>query len=445
MKLKHMALAALLAPLALTAHAGMTLSVDGGEAFADSAWAGKGNKVDNSTVFGGALGYRWDSGFGLDLDYQRVGDLKIKNAAGTQINKETANLTSLNGYYVFNSQGVFQPFLLLGAGANDINQKFGPSSTKATGNAGLGAFVALSDMFLLRGEVREVHTFGKNETNDTLALLGIQLNFGATKAAEPAPAPAPEPAPAPAPEPAPVVAPPPAAAAPADSDSDGVADSADKCPNTPAGVQVDSTGCPMDADNDGVADYKDKCPNSPAGVQVDAAGCPLDADADGVADYLDKCPNTPAGALVDATGCPKIVTEAIKQEVNVLFDTGKAVIKPESKDEVKKVADLAKEYPTAYIEIQGYTDNKGSKAKNVKLSQQRADAVRDSLVHDFGVDPSHVSSKGYGPANPVADNKTEEGRAKNRHVTAVLTAEKKSMQMGAPKKHHAKKAAPAAQ
>jgi len=90
---------------------------------------------------------------------------------------------------------------------------------------------------------------------------------------------------------------------PLDADNDGVPDYLDVCPNTLAKVMVDAQGCPLDNDNDGVADYLDKCPNTPANVPVDADGCPLDADNDGVADYLDKCPNTPKGATVDATGC----------------------------------------------------------------------------------------------------------------------------------------------
>ena len=113
---------------------------------------------------------------------------------------------------------------------------------------------------------------------------------------------------------------------PKDSDNDGVTDDKDDCPNTVAGVDVDSSGCEReeddedetptpppttsnkDADKDGVADNKDKCPNTPAGSVVDSTGCPIvtttqDADRDGVADDKDKCPNTVAGANVDSQGC----------------------------------------------------------------------------------------------------------------------------------------------
>lgn len=91
-----------------------------------------------------------------------------------------------------------------------------------------------------------------------------------------------------------------------DSDRDGVLDDMDQCPNTPAGQQVNSTGCQLivDSDNDGVADDKDRCANTPAGMAVDASGCPIDSDGDGVTDASDQCADTPRGETVDGTGCP---------------------------------------------------------------------------------------------------------------------------------------------
>jgi len=92
--------------------------------------------------------------------------------------------------------------------------------------------------------------------------------------------------------------------APRDRDRDGVPDNRDACPDTPAGVQVEATGCPVDSDRDGVPDYQDRCASTPAGASVDPNGCPADSDGDQVFDGLDQCPNTPAGASVDARGCP---------------------------------------------------------------------------------------------------------------------------------------------
>jgi OOP family OmpA-OmpF porin len=154
-------------------------------------------------------------------------------------------------------------------------------------------------------------------------------------------------------------------------------------------------------------------------------GCPLDDDADGVPNYLDKCPSTAAGVVVDTNGCDKILTETISQELKINFDSGKAVVKDEYKAEAEKVAALLKQYPSTSVEIQGHTDSSGKKASNDKLSQDRADAVKGVLVSDFGIDAGRITATGYGSAQPIADNKTVEGRAQNRRVIAVVSGEAK--------------------
>ena len=88
-----------------------------------------------------------------------------------------------------------------------------------------------------------------------------------------------------------------------DEDSDGINDKNDKCPHTPSGAVVDSTGCPLDGDKDGVLDGFDKCPGTPEGATIDSVGCPIDTDKDGVYDGLDKCPETKEGANVGINGC----------------------------------------------------------------------------------------------------------------------------------------------
>ena len=103
---------------------------------------------------------------------------------------------------------------------------------------------------------------------------------------------------------------------------------------------------------------------------------------------------------------------------NILFETGKATLKPESMEEIQKVADYMKKNPTARFEVQGHTDNQGSDAINDPLSQQRAEAVVVAL-EDLGVDPFNLRAVGKGSHEPVADNKTEEGRAQNRRVEFI--------------------------
>jgi len=199
------------------------------------------------------------------------------------------------------------------------------------------------------------------------------------------------PAPAPAPQLAPEPTPAPAAAAAA------------------AAVVV----AEKDSDNDGVPDSADKCPNTPAGVKVDANGCPIDSDNDGVPDYLDKCPGTPAGAKVDAEGCVVQIT------LNVQFDTSKAVVKSQYLPELEQFAQILKQKPEVKIEIQGHTDNVGNAAKNKSLSEARAKAVREVLVTKYGIAADRVMAKGYGMEKPVAGNDTPAGREKNRRVEAV--------------------------
>lgn len=103
---------------------------------------------------------------------------------------------------------------------------------------------------------------------------------------------------------------------------------------------------------------------------------------------------------------------------NILFDTGKATLKSESMEEIQKVADYMKKNPTARFEVQGHTDNQGSDKINDPLSQQRAEAVVKAL-ESLGVDGFNLRASGKGSHEPIADNKTEEGRAKNRRVVFV--------------------------
>lgn len=103
---------------------------------------------------------------------------------------------------------------------------------------------------------------------------------------------------------------------------------------------------------------------------------------------------------------------------NILFKTGKADLLAESMEEIQKVADYMKKNPRARFEVQGHTDNQGSDAINDPLSQKRAEAVVKALA-DLGVDDFNLKAVGKGSHEPVADNKTEEGRAKNRRVEFI--------------------------
>ncbi len=103
---------------------------------------------------------------------------------------------------------------------------------------------------------------------------------------------------------------------------------------------------------------------------------------------------------------------------NILFETGKATLKPESMSEIQKVADYMKKNPSVRFEVQGHTDNQGSDAVNDPLSQQRAEAVVKAL-EGLGCDGFNLRAVGKGSHEPVADNKTDAGRAKNRRVEFI--------------------------
>ncbi|MCL0037832.1 DUF4892 domain-containing protein [Thermodesulfovibrionales bacterium] len=101
------------------------------------------------------------------------------------------------------------------------------------------------------------------------------------------------------------------------------------------------------------------------------------------------------------------------------FDFGKADVKPESDPVLKEIARLLQQNPNLKLHVVGHTDNVGDLTYNMKLSQGRADAVVKELVSKHGVDANRLKAHGVGPLSPVASNKTEEGRAKNRRVELV--------------------------
>lgn len=201
-----------------------------------------------------------------------------------------------------------------------------------------------------------------------------------------------------------------------DTDNDGVNDEEDSC-NDVAGLKK-FNGCP-DTDGDNVMDKEDKCPTI-AGVEK-YAGCPVpDTDKDGVADDEDLCPNEPGPA--SSKGCPveKVVVQITADFKNILFDYGKATIRQESDGILSKAAKtMIDQIGNSNFYIDGYTDNKGSVAVNMKLSKARAQAVANALIAN-GINKSRIVVRGFGKENPICDNKTEEGRQCNRRVEVVI-------------------------
>ena len=152
-----------------------------------------------------------------------------------------------------------------------------------------------------------------------------------------------------------------------------------------------------------------------------------DSDGDGVADIFDKCPGTPAGTAVDGSGCPlpapapasitEVVTSSVSGWEPIQFEFNSSVLKTEAYPVLDKLSSMLREN-NSKVTLNGYASSEGTAAYNMKLSRDRANSVKTYWVNS-GVPSSNVTAKGFGEANPVASNDTEEGRIQNRRVQSV--------------------------
>lgn len=206
-----------------------------------------------------------------------------------------------------------------------------------------------------------------------------------------------------------------------DKDGDGVLDKDDACVDI-AGP-VENKGCPWpDSDKDGIADKDDNCPQQ-AGVER-YKGCPVpDTDGDGVNDEEDKCVSVPGKK--ENNGCPVEVKREIVEKVSyaakkIQFSVNKAVLTPGSKTVLNDVAAILQQNPELLLAIEGHTSDDGTRAFNMKLSRQRADAVRTYILSK-GIAAERLTATGYGPDQPVNTSKTAAARAQNRRVELKLS------------------------
>jgi OmpA-OmpF porin, OOP family len=225
---------------------------------------------------------------------------------------------------------------------------------------------------------------------------------------------------------------------PADQDGDGIEDKDDACVDKP-GVKSDDpkkNGCPEpgDTDGDGIKDDQDACVDKP-GVKSDDPkknGCPdPDRDGDGIPNDTDACPDA-AGPADEKdpkrNGCPAASFEkgTIKILDQIKFATGSAKIVEDkvnlkTLEGVLKVLNEHKE--VKFLRVEGHTDNKGAKAGNQKLSQERAQSVVNWIVKNGGKDANGFRAKGFGQDKPIETNDTDVGRASNRRVEFHMMTE----------------------
>jgi outer membrane protein OmpA-like peptidoglycan-associated protein len=226
-----------------------------------------------------------------------------------------------------------------------------------------------------------------------------------------------------------------------DRDGDGIPDDLDKCPDDPEDFDgfEDKDGCPeLDNDKDGIADVDDLCINDPEDIDnfEDKDGCPEpDNDKDRIVDKDDKCPRVDGekqeetaevyNGTDDDDGCPdrgRVVVTSTNIEIldKIYFEYNKDIIKKESYPILDAiVATLQGNPDITLVEIQGHTDERGSDAYNLDLSDRRAASVKNYLIKG-GVEAARLQSQGYGERMPLERKSNEAAWAKNRRVEFVI-------------------------
>jgi OmpA-OmpF porin, OOP family len=341
-------------------------------------------------------------------DYAAV-DRNLYNSNFNQVGVELEPSVNIKA---FNDESVFNAFLTVGIGGGVYSKKVG--AYIPTG-VGLQANIGNTTYFMLQAQYR--FTLTKDVLlNNLFYSFGVAQRIGRE-------------------EPKVVLPPPPPPVV--DRDGDGILDTDDKCPDVPGLAAFQ--GCP-DRDGDGITDADDKCPDVSGIAKYTGCpipdtdgdgindeddkcvtvkglaryqGCPIpDTDGDGINDEEDKCPSEKGAA--SNKGCPVLSDYAFNAD-NVQFETGSAKLTKKAMLELDKGVVILNDHPSLNVAIHGYTDNTGKPEKNLELSQKRADAVKLYLVQK-GISGDRLAATGFGIENPVADNNTPAGRAKNRRV-----------------------------
>ncbi|KXI30238.1 OmpA family protein [Paraglaciecola hydrolytica] len=346
--------------------------------------------MNDATGFGAEAGFRFDPQWAARLEYSHL-DINAK-APGTDLTGKRYGVDAL--YFLPNDM------LYVFGGV----KHFKTSGSDNVFSFGLGKHWSLNDNLKVLTEVAAYNDFSDGY-NDIGLKIGLAYSFGS--AAAPAPAPAPK--------------------VPKDSDKDGVYDDADKCANTPVGNKVDASGCDIDSDNDGVLNTIDLCPNTPAGTPVGAKGCSLalDADEDGVLDANDQCANTPITDKVDAAGCSIFMEQEVSQNLTIHFANNSSIIKKAEVTEIQEFVDFMNRYPNTDTVIEGHSSAPGSSEYNLMLSEKRANAVRALLITKFGIAADRITAVGFGETQLLDSASNEAADAKNRRITAKVSASKR--------------------
>jgi OOP family OmpA-OmpF porin len=296
----------------------------GGYSFADE------EGLENGAAVGLGFGYNYSERLGVEAVFNYV-DSEVESTD----QNANAKLLRFDGLYHFMPKDKLVPYLAAGIGFIDVNSSNQEDDFSPLIDFGAGIKHSINDNLQLRGDVRSIYEIDGSD-NHLLYTIGITYLFGKK------------------------------------------------------------------------------------GTVV-AKKAPVDSDGDGVYDDRDKCPNTPRGIKVDSSGCPVPLTEKVVIDLKVEFDFDKAEIKSVYNDHLQKVANFLSAYPNAEGVIEGHTDSMGTEEYNHKLSHKRAESVRQYLIGNFGVKAERLKAIGYGESRPIADNNTKEGRQRNRRVVGIIS------------------------
>lgn len=375
--------------------------------------------LDDGKTFGGELGFRFDPKWGIRFELSRILlDMVGPNRIGTG---DDGIMLGADAMYFLDDD---LAYVFGGLREQSIEDSYRMMSY------GVGKHWEVSENVRVITEVAGYRDFGQ-AYNEYSAKLGLAYIFGQTSSA-------------------PVRT---------DTDNDGVYDAVDRCPNSPAGTQVDATGCSVDMDNDGVLNTVDQCPKTPAGAKVSANGCEIkDADNDGVIDKNDSCPNTPAGTKVnakgcavdldkdgdgvldskdkcldtpmtdkvDADGCSVLVEKEVSVALDVLFANNSSQIENPNSDKIQEFVDFMNRYGNTTAVVEGHTSSVGSAEYNQFLSQKRADAVKQMFITKYGIDGSRLNAIGYGETQLKDTADTKEAHKINRRIEVKVSAKVKT-------------------
>ena len=297
---------------------------------------------------------------------------------GASAGDESATLWAARGHVIGQVPGArITPFVLAGLGRMGAATDVMGSDGDPAAHVGIGAKLALTSLLGVRLDLRDNMTGKSPESRSDRheiahhpeVLLGLSLTLGRSEEK------------------------PPPAAAPSDRDKDGFLDPDDKCPEE-KGIAPD--GCPdKDPDKDGILDPNDKCPTEPE----------------------------TKNAFEDEDGCPDKLPEAVQKFTGVIqgieFDVNKATIRPKSFTVLDEAVKVLTDYPKVRIEISGHTDTDGKRDHNVELSKKRAESVKEYFTKK-GIAADRIETRGAGPDEPIADNKTKAGKQKNRRTEFKL-------------------------